>query len=182
MLGQPGAPNVSAIVWTEQNETARLLIDLPDDIFAEEIERRLGDHLGRLWMIGRRWLYPLGALHAHRYYATRLALIGDAAHGIHPIAGQGLNLGFRDVAALSRLAIEAFWNGADPGAAALLVRYQRQRRPDNLLMLGLTDALDRLFSNDVPPVRLIRDVGLAAVNRITPLKRFFMRTAMGLPA
>jgi len=182
MLGQPDAPNVSAIVWTEETETARALIELPDDIFADEVQRRLGDHLGVVRIIGRRWVYPLGALHAHRYHATRLALVGDAAHGIHPIAGQGLNLGFRDVAALSRLVVEAFWAGTDPGEASLLARYQRLRRPDNLLMLGLTDALDRLFSNDVPPIRLLRDVGLAAVNRITPLKRFFMRTAMGLPA
>jgi 2-octaprenyl-6-methoxyphenol hydroxylase len=181
MLALPDAANVSAIVWTEDAEVAATLIELPDDIFAEEVQRRLGDHLGAVRMIGWRWVYPLGALHAHRYHATRLALVGDAAHGIHPIAGQGLNLGFRDVAALSRLVIEAFWAGADPGDASLLQRYQRLRRPDNLLMLGLTDALDRLFSNDIAPVRLMRDVGLAAVNRITPLKRFFMRTAMGLP-
>ena len=182
MLGQPGAPNVSAIVWTEDADIATEVIELPDDLFAEEVQRRLGNHLGAVRMIGRRWLYPLGALHAHRYYATRLALVGDAAHGIHPIAGQGLNLGFRDVATLSRLLIEAYWAGTDPGDGSLLLRYQRARRPDNLLMLGLTDALDRLFSNDVPPIRLVRDLGLAAVNRIPPLKRFFMRTAMGLSA
>jgi len=182
MLGQPDAPNVSAIVWTEDADTAAELIEFPDDLFAEEVQRRLGDYLGTMRMIGRRWLYPLGALHAHRYYATRLALVGDAAHGIHPIAGQGLNLGFRDVATLSRLLIEAYWAGTDLGDASLLLRYQRARRPDNLLMLGLTDALDRLFSNDVPPIRLVRDLGLAAVNRIPPLKRFFMRTAMGVPA
>jgi 2-octaprenyl-6-methoxyphenol hydroxylase len=117
---------------------------------------------------------------AHRYVDTRLALAGDAAHGIHPIAGQGLNLGFRDAIALGDLLIEAAGRGDDPGAPALLARYQRMRRPDNLLMLAMTDGLDRLFSNDNRLLRLVRDVGIAAVDRTPPLKRLFMRRAMGL--
>jgi 2-octaprenyl-6-methoxyphenol hydroxylase len=169
------APHVSAIVWTERRAAASRLLALDDARFGREIARRLGGHLGQVRPIGRRWSYPLGALHAHRYYADRLALIGDAAHGIHPIAGQGLNLGFRDVAALATLLTEA----GDPGASAVLAAYQRQRRPDNLLMLAATDGLDRLFSSDNPMLRLMRDVGIATVHRAPRLKRLFMRTAMG---
>jgi 2-octaprenyl-6-methoxyphenol hydroxylase len=117
----------------------------------------------------------------HRYMDTRLALAGDAAHGIHPIAGQGLNLGFRDAIALAGLVTKAFATGQDVGSAALLARYQRMRRPDNMLMLAMTDGLDRLFSTDVPVVRLARDLGIAAVHRAPGLKRLFVRQAMGLP-
>lgn len=175
-----GTPNVSAIVWTERTRIARRMLALDDARFAREITRRLGDHLGEVHCIGRRWSYSLGAMHAHRYYDTRLALIGDAAHTIHPIAGQGLNLGFRDAIALSDVLIDARQDGADPGAADLLMRYQQRRRPDNLLMLTATDALDRLFSSDNPVIRLARDIGIAAVHRAPPLKRLFMRQAMGL--
>ena len=115
----------------------------------------------------------------HRYWAERLALVGDAAHGIHPIAGQGLNLGFRDVGCLAGLVIEAAAAGEDVGAAALLRRYQARRRPDNMLMLAATDALDRLFSSDFLPLRLARDLGIAVVDRTPVLKRLFMRQAMG---
>jgi len=175
-----GAANVSAIVWTERTPIAQRMLTLDDARLSREIARRLGDHLGEVHVIGRRWSYPLSAMHAHRYFATRLVLVGDAAHGIHPIAGQGLNLGFRDVIALSELLIEASRHGDDVGAPAVLQRYQRQRRPDNLLMLTATDALDRLFSSDNPVLRLVRDVGIAAVHRAPPLKRLFMRQAMGL--
>jgi 2-octaprenyl-6-methoxyphenol hydroxylase len=172
-----GAPHVSAIVWTERTAIAQRMLALDDSGLACAITRRLGDHLGAVRVIGRRWSYPLGALHAHRYFATRLALVGDAAHTIHPIAGQGLNLGLRDAMALADLLIGA----PDPGSPELLRHYQRQRRPDNLLMLAATDTLDRLFSNDNPLLRLARDVGIAAVHRAPPLKRLFMRQAMGLP-
>jgi 2-octaprenyl-6-methoxyphenol hydroxylase len=173
------APHVSAIVWTERDRLARIMLGLDDARFAREIARRLGDHLGAVRPIGRRWSYPLAAMLAHRYIDTRLALVGDAAHGIHPIAGQGLNLGFRDVEVLAGLVIDAVAAGTDPGAPEVLVRYQRQRRPDNLAMLAATDALDRLFSNDSGVVRLARDLGIAAVHRTAPLKRMFMRQAMG---
>jgi len=175
-----GAPNVSAIVWSERTHIADQMLRLDDARFAREIGRRLGDHLGAVRTVGRRWSYPLSAMLAHRYVDTRLALAGDAAHGIHPIAGQGLNLGFRDVIALADLLIEAAGHGDDPGAPALLARYQRMRRPDNMLMLAMTDGLDRLFSNDNRLLRLARDVGIAAVDRTPPLKRLFMRRAMGL--
>ena len=176
-----GAPNMSAIVWTERTTIAQRMLALDDASLAKAIARRLGDDLGALQVVGRRWSYPLGALHAHRYHDTRLVLVGDAAHTIHPIAGQGLNLGFRDAMALADLVIEASRRGEDCGAPELLQRYQRQRRPDNLLMLAATDALDRLFSNDNPLLRLARDVGIAAVHRVPPLKRLFMRQAMGAP-
>ncbi len=174
-----GAPHVSAVVWTERTAAADRVIALDDAAFGREVARRLGGHLGAVRPIGRRWIYPLSAMHAQRYVDTRLALVGDAAHGIHPIAGQGLNLGFRDVIALSDLVIAAVQAGADPGAAALLAQYQRRRRPDNLLMLAATDVLDRLFSTDNPLLRAARDVGIAGVHRMPRLKRLFMRQAMG---
>ena len=175
-----GAPNVSAIVWTERHATAARMMALDDARFERELARRLGDYLGAIRVVGRRWSYPLSAMLAHRYVDTRLALAGDAAHGIHPIAGQGLNLGFRDAIVLGDLLIEAAASGQDFGEAALLTRYQRARRPDNLMMLAMTDGLDRLFSTNNPLVRLARDLGIAAVHRAPPLKRLFMRQAMGL--
>lgn len=174
-----GAPHVSAVVWTERTAAADRVIALDDAAFGREVARRLGGHLGAVRPIGRRWIYPLSAMHAQRYVDTRLALVGDAAHGIHPIAGQGLNLGFRDVMALSELVIAAVQEGADPGAATLLAQYQRRRRPDNLLMLAATDVLDRLFSTDNPLLRAARDLGIAGVHRMPGLKRMFMRQAMG---
>lgn len=175
MADENGA-HISAIVFTESHANAAGLAAMDNAGFTREVARRLGDHLGGVRLVGRRWTYPLSALHAHRYFATRMALVGDAAHGVHPIAGQGLNLGLQDGIALAGLIDQ----GEDPGTAALLLRYQRMRRPANMAMLAATDALDRLFSNDLPPVRLARDLGLAAVNRMPRLKRAFMRTAMGL--
>lgn len=180
MAPTEGAPNVSAIVWTERIEQADRLMRLDDDAFGREVARRLGDHLGAVRLVGRRWTYPLSAMHAQRYVHTRLALVGDAAHGIHPIAGQGLNLGFRDATALSDLIIDAVRSGADPGLPSLLARYQRLRRPDSLVMLAATDVLDRLFSTDNSVVRIARDLGIAGVNQMPGLKRLFMRRAMGL--
>lgn len=179
MAGTDGAPNISAIVWSERTPTARRLLALNDAELTHEAARRLGDHLGAIQLLGRRWSYELSALYAHRYFDTRLALVGDAAHGVHPIAGQGLNLGFRDVSALAELVIAAVNLGEDPGALALLRRYQARRRPDNMMMLAGMDALDRLFSNDNPLIRAARDIGIAAVHRTPPLKRLFMRQAMG---
>ena len=171
--------HVSAIVWTDRTRQADQLMRLDDARFTEELSRRLGPHLGAISLAGRRWSYNLSALLVHRLTAPRLALVGDAAHGIHPIAGQGLNLGFRDIEALAGLIVQAVAANADPGAAALLARYQAARRPANLAMLLATDALDRLFSNDFPPVRLARDLGLAAVHRMPRLKQLFVRHATG---
>ena len=163
MSDSPGMPNLSAIVWSERDTLAERLMGLPDADYAREVQRRLGVHLGEIRLVGRRWLYKLGALHAHRYVDTRLALIGDAAHGIHPIAGQGLNLGFRDVDALAGLLIENAAAGGDAGDPTVLRRYQAARRPANLGMLAATDVLDRLFSNDNPAIRLARGLGIAGV-------------------
>lgn len=180
MRAAPGHPHVSAIVWTERTAIAQAVLAMDDAAYGRQIAARLGDHLGTVRPIGRRWSYPLSALHAERYAAARLALVGDAAHGIHPIAGQGLNLGFRDVAALAELIIAAVNAGEDPGAPALLARYQAARRPDGLLMLGATHALERLFTSRLAPVRIARRLGIAAVDRMPMLKRFFARRAMGL--
>ena len=180
MLGIPGHPHVSAIVWTERTAIARRCLALDDAAYGRQIAARIGDRLGAVTPVGRRWSYPLAAMHAARYVDQRLALVGDAAHGIHPIAGQGLNLGFRDVAALAELVIEAMNAGADPGVPDLLARYQAARRPDSLVMLGATHALERLFSSSLPPVRIARRLGIAAVDRMPALKRFFARRAMGL--
>ena len=179
MAPSDSEPNLSAIVWTERARLADRLVALDDPAFTREVARRLGPHLGAIRLVGRRWMYPLGALHAHRYTDTRLALIGDAAHGIHPIAGQGLNLGFRDVITLGDLILSALTSGEDPGAPSLLATYQRRRRLDNLAMLAATDALDRLFSTNNPLLRTARDLGIATVHRLPRLKQAFMRAAMG---
>jgi 2-octaprenyl-6-methoxyphenol hydroxylase len=178
MRGTPEHPHLSAIVWSETRAIAEAALRLPDDAYGREIARRIGGHLGRVVPVGRRWSYPLSALHVARCVDTRLALVGDAAHGIHPIAGQGLNLGLRDAAALADEVIGA----ADPGAPEVLRRYQQSRRPDSLLMLGATHGLEALFGNDIPPLRLARRLGIAAVDRLPALKRFFARRAMGLAA
>jgi 2-octaprenyl-6-methoxyphenol hydroxylase len=177
-----GSAHVSAIVWTERTKDAGSLMALDDARFAREAGRRLGPHPGEIRAVGRRWSYPLSAMIAHRYVDTRLALAGDAAHGIHPIAGQGLNLGFRDGIALADLIIRAVENSDDLGREALLRRYQRMRQADNLLMFAMTDGLDRLFSTDRRLVRIARDVGIGAVNHLGPVKRNFMRRAMGVAA
>jgi len=170
----------SSIVWTERNEIAPAMMALSDEAAAEEIMRRFGHSLGRIRILSRRWTYPLKLMHAARYVDERLALVGDAAHVIHPIAGQGLNLGLRDVAALAEAIVDARRLGLDVGQADVLARYERWRRFDTMMLLAVTDSLNRLFSNDVALIRLARDLGLAAVDRLPPLKRLFMRHAMGL--
>ena len=126
-----------------------------------------------------RFRYPLSLLTAKRYTAPRLALVGEAAHAIHPIAGQGLNLGLRDVALLAELVVDAARLGLDIGAPRLLETYEQRRRGDNFRLIAATDGLNRLFSNDLPPVRVLRDAGLQAVGQLPALKRFFMLTADG---
>ncbi len=178
--GTSGGRHRSSLVWTERRDLAAAMMALAPAEFARELARRFGDSLGRLEPIGGRWSHPLVLLHARRYYAPRLALIGDAAHAIHPIAGQGLNLGLRDVAALAEAVVDARRLGLDIGAPEVLRCYQRWRRLDNLMLVAATDGLNRLFSNDLAPLRLARDLGLAAVNRLPPAKRLFMAHAMGL--
>jgi len=176
----PMTGNRSSLVWTECADLAPAIMALDDDAFGFEMARRFGDFLGALAVVGPRWSYPLSLSLAERYVDTRLALVGDAAHAIHPIAGQGLNLGLRDVAALAETIVDARRLGLDVGAGNVLERYQRWRRFDSLTLAVVTDGLNRLFSNDFPPLRLVRDLGLAAVDRLPPLKRLFMRHAMGM--
>jgi 2-octaprenyl-6-methoxyphenol hydroxylase len=170
----------SSIVWTERADLAPRLLALDAAGFHAELARRFGDFLGRIEMVGPRWSYPLSLMHAERYGADRLVLVGDAAHVIHPIAGQGLNLGLRDVAVLAELIVDARRLGLDIGNADILARYERWRRFDTVALAAVTDGLNRLFSNNFPPLAWMRGVGLAAVNRLPPLRRFLMRHAMGL--
>jgi 2-octaprenyl-6-methoxyphenol hydroxylase len=170
----------SSIVWTERADLVPALLRLPEPAFQAEFARRFGPHLGTVKAVGPRFHYDLSLQAAERFSAARLALVGDAAHGIHPIAGQGWNLGLRDAAALAEIVVDAFRLGLDIGHASVLADYGRWRRVDGLAMIAATDGLNRLFSNDVAPLRLARDLGLAAVNRAPPLRRFFMRHAMGV--
>jgi 2-octaprenyl-6-methoxyphenol hydroxylase len=179
MTDDPAEGHRSSIVWTERAERAPAMLALSDADFSLELHRRFGPWLGEVRVLGGRWSYPLRFLHAETYVKPRFALIGDAAHTMHPIAGQGLNIGLRDVAALAEVLVEAKRLGLDLGSPAVLERYQRWRRFDNQVLLTVTDSLNRLFSNDIGPVRLVRDLGIAAVDRVPPLKRFFMRHAMG---
>jgi 2-octaprenyl-6-methoxyphenol hydroxylase len=182
MLPLPDAAGAhrSSIVWTEREALVPHLMALDDDAFAAEAGRRFGPWLGALMPEGRRFAYPLEIVHADSYVAPRLALAGDAAHAIHPIAGQGFNLGLRDVAALAECVVDAARLGLDIGAPDVLARYAGWRRVDTMSLLAVTDALNRLFSNDIPALRLARDIGLATVDRIAPLKRLLMRHAMGV--
>ncbi|MDJ0610821.1 MAG: UbiH/UbiF/VisC/COQ6 family ubiquinone biosynthesis hydroxylase [Kiloniellales bacterium] len=170
----------SSLVWTERSAVAPAMMALDEAAFGAEIQRRFGDSLGALAPIGGRWCYPLSMVHARSYLAPRLALIGDAAHAIHPIAGQGLNLGLRDIAALAEVIVDARRLGLDVGGRDVLARYERWRRLDAVTLIAATDGLNRLFSNDNPILRLGRDLGLAAVDRLPPVKRLLMRHAMGL--
>lgn len=176
----PMQHNRSSLVWTESHERAKLMLELPDDLFLREIERRVGGYLGALSLAGERFSYPLKLVHAESYIAPRLALVGDAAHGIHPIAGQGVNLGFRDVAALAEVLVEAKRLGLDMGAESTLQAYTRWRSFDALAMVATTDLLTRLFSNNIFPLVHARRLGLGLVGKLPPVKRFFMRHAMGM--
>lgn len=184
----PGGPfailpltgNRSSIVWSERKSLVPTYMGLSDDAFAAELQRRVGTWLGPVRVVTGRSAWPLSVLHADRYVAQRLALVGEAAHAMHPIAGQGLNMGLRDVAALAEVIVDTHRLGLDVGGAEPLARYQRWRRFDNLTLITVTDLLTRLFSNDFGPLKLARDIGMAAVNRMPPLKKFFMRHAMGM--
>jgi 2-octaprenyl-6-methoxyphenol hydroxylase len=170
----------SSIVWTEEIREAERIVALPDEEFHAELEKRFGLHLGDIEVVGPRRAYPLGLAVARTFIGERLALIGDAAHLIHPIAGQGLNMGLRDVAALAEVIVDAARLGLDPGGADVLERYQRWRRFDTMAMGVATDGLNRLFSNRSDVLRLMRDVGLGIVDRLPMLKNMFIREAAGL--
>lgn len=170
----------SSIVWSEDPRLVPMLLKLDDAELGREIERRFGLSLGRVLPLGPRFSYPLTMLLADAYAKERFALVGDAAHGIHPIAGQGFNLGVRDVAALAEILVEGRRAGLDIGSMQVLERYVRWRRFDNLMLSSFMDGLTRLFSNDLPPLRLARDAGFFLFNRIPSLKRLAMRHAMGV--
>ena len=170
----------SSIVWSEDATRAQGIAALDDDAFIATLRPRFGDFLGEIALSGGRYSYPLSLSLAHEYVAPRLALVGDAAHGIHPLAGQGLNLGLRDVGALAQVIVEAARRGEDFARFDVLERYQRWRRFDTTtLALGM-DAMNRLFSNDNPALRLGRDLGMAVVQGMPGLRRRFIREAAGL--
>ena len=170
----------SSIVWSETAENATRIQALPDDEYLAALRPRFGDFLGQIELAGDRFTYPLSLSLAERFVAPRVALVGDAAHGVHPIAGQGLNLGLRDVGALAQVMIEAARRGEDIGSPVTLDAYQRWRRFDSTaLALGM-DTVNRLFSNDNPILRAGRDLGLGLVNRVPGLRRRFIRQAAGL--
>ena len=170
----------SSIVWTEDKREAERIVTLPDDEFHAELERRFGLALGEIAAVGPRRAFPLGFAVARSFVAERIALVGDAAHVIHPIAGQGLNMGLKDVAALAETIVDAARLGLDPGSLAVLDRYQRWRSFDTMAMGATTDGLNRLFSNRSDMLRLMRDVGLGLVDRLPGLKHLFIREAAGL--
>ena len=177
-LPLPG--NRSSIVWSEARARADEVAALDDAAYTAEIAERLGGRLGEVRLAGRRWVYPLGLSLATSYARPRLAVAGDAAHGVHPIAGQGLNMGLRDVAALTEVLVEATRRGEDIGALDVLGRYQRWRRFDATAMTLGMDGLNRLFSTGARPVQALRNAGLHMVARLAPARRFFMAEAAGL--
>jgi 2-octaprenyl-6-methoxyphenol hydroxylase len=170
----------SSIVWTETTAEADRIMALSDALFHAELEQRFKLQLGDIEVIGARRAHPLGFFVARSFVAERIALIGDAAHVIHPIAGQGLNMGLKDVAALAEVIVDAARLGLDPGAPGVLERYQRWRRFDTMAMGLATDGLNRLFSNRSDALRAARDVGLGLVDRLPNLKRLFIREAAGI--
>lgn len=174
-----GAQNRSSIVWTEAESAVAPLLALDDADLVFEIERRFGLQLGELNLLSRPRAWPLAFGMARRFAGERLVVMGDAAHVIHPLAGQGLNLGLKDAAVLSEVIVDAARLGLDIGAADVLAGYERARRPDTLLMGAAMDGLNRLFSNDLTPVRLVRDLGLGLVDRMPGLKAFLTRRAAG---
>jgi 2-octaprenyl-6-methoxyphenol hydroxylase len=170
----------SSIVWAERSGEAERLVALPPAEFKEELIRRFGLELGEIELLSPPRAYPLSFTIARRFVAERFALAGDAAHVVHPLAGQGLNLGFRDVASLAECVVDAARLGLDPGSPGALERYERWRRFDTAMMAGATDGLNRLFSNHSDALRVVRDVGLGVVERMPGLKRYFSREAAGL--
>jgi 2-octaprenyl-6-methoxyphenol hydroxylase len=172
--------NRSSIVWTERTEEANRLVAEEEIVFEAELETRFGLKLGEIRVLDKPRAWPLGLTLARDFVKPRFALAGDAAHGIHPIAGQGLNLGFRDAAALAEVLVEADRLGQDIGGIDVLERYQQWRRFDTVQMGVTTDVLTRMFSNDFGPMRALRDFGLGMVERMPRLKDFFIRQASGL--
>jgi len=176
----PIAPDLCSITWIERRDTARHLLAGSREGLRIALLERIGDVLGDLEIEGEPAGYPLSWHRARRYVGPRVALLGDAAHGLHPIHAQGFNLGVRDVATLAEVLTEAGRAGEDPGSAEVLLRYEARRRGDVNLVLGLTDGLNRLFSNDLTPAKLLRGLALTVLDNLSPLKHEAMRRGMGL--
>jgi 2-octaprenyl-6-methoxyphenol hydroxylase len=176
----PLTGNRSSIVWTEKTARAAEINALPDQEYLEVLRPRFGSFLGEVSLVGARFTYPLSLSLANSLMASRVVLVGDAAHGVHPIAGQGLNAGVRDVAALAEVLTEAARRGEDIGAPAVLARYQQWRRFDNTTLALATDTFNRLFSNDNTVLRTMRDIGMGIVGNLPGLRRGFIREAAGL--
>ncbi|MGC9128043.1 MAG: FAD-dependent monooxygenase [Acidithiobacillus sp.] len=174
-----GRPRAS-IVWSARNRLARQLLALPDAQFLCRLQESFGAQLGRFTAIGKRGHHPLSALHLSRYRGERVVVLGDSAHGVHPLAGLGVNLGFRDVAALRLVLLEAQRQRRDWGSAQVLAQYEARRRPDNLITVLTCGALNHLFSNRSTALAGLRDIGLLGSNLIPPVKAFFIRQATGL--
>ncbi|MGC3937811.1 FAD-dependent monooxygenase [Roseobacter sp. EG26] len=172
--------NRSSIVWSETTENAHQINAMSDADYLNVLRPRFGSFLGDLSLTGARFTYPLSLSLANELVAPRVALVGDAAHGIHPIAGQGLNAGLRDVAALADVVTDASRRGEDIGTAAVLSRYQQWRRFDNTALALATDAFNKLFSNDNPILRGLRDIGMGIVGNMPGMRRGFIREAAGL--
>ncbi len=175
----PLTGNRSSLVWAEDSEETTRLMALGDDAFLDELKRRIGDHLGELSLANQRTSWPLELQIARRFVSSRLALIGDAAHVIHPIAGLGFNLGLKDIAALAECVHLSARRGQDLGGTATLTEYEDWRRADTMIVAAMCDGLARLFSNDVTPLALARQAGLKLVNVVPPVKRFFLDQAAG---
>jgi 2-octaprenylphenol hydroxylase len=170
----------SSIVWTMPSDHVERLLTADKDVFHEELAVAFGHRLGDIVDSGEREAWPLQRMHAEHYVDARVALIGDAAHAIHPLAGQGVNLGLLDAAALVEVIVDAKQQGKDPGRRAVLRRYERWRRGDNLLMMKAMDGINQIFSNTRLPLNQVRNLGLSLVNRSVAAKRLFMEHAMGL--
>ncbi|HPF79022.1 MAG TPA: UbiH/UbiF/VisC/COQ6 family ubiquinone biosynthesis hydroxylase [Alphaproteobacteria bacterium] len=179
MLDDKNGNHRSSIVWSQHGKNTKNVLSYDDETFLIALNNLFPDFYGEVTKAENRFAYPLNLIHAYNYIKPRMALIADAAHGIHPIAGQGLNLGLRDVAALSEILIDAKNNAEDIGSISVLKKYQHARRTDNILMAVTTDLLNKLFSNNLYSVALIRKAGLKIVSRLKPAKKFFMRQAMG---
>lgn len=169
----------SAIVWTVPKKRAPAMLELNERAFLAEMQKRIGGFLGDISLASPRSSFPLGFHHSGRIVDTRLALVGDAGHAIHPVAGQGLNMGFRDVAALTQVLVEGMRLGLDPGDAQLLKRYDRWRSLDNLMVAGVSDSVIRLFGLPGGAASAVRRIGMGLIGRLPPLKQRFAEEARG---